>query len=58
MNITIEKSQYNMYRSCEGCGERRSAIISFNHAGSKVWLCDKCIEELFNKTFDYLEEEK
>lgn len=57
MNIEIEKSQY-MDRSCEGCGERRSAIISFNHANSEVWLCDKCIEELFNKTYDYLEEEK
>ena len=57
MNITIEKSQY-MDRSCEGCGERRNAIISFNHANSEVWLCDKCIAELFNKTFDYLEEEK
>ena len=57
MNITIEKSQY-MDRSCEGCGERINAIISFNHANSEVWLCDKCIEELFNKTYDYLEEEK
>ena len=57
MNITIEKSQY-MDRSCEGCGERRTAIISFNHAGSEVWLCDKCIAELFNKAYDYLEEEK
>ena len=57
MNITIEKSQY-MNRSCEGCGERRNAIISFNHASSDLWLCDKCITELFNKTFDYLEEEK
>ena len=47
-----------MNRSCEGCGERRNAIISFNHASSEVWLCDKCIAELFNKTFDYLEEEK
>ena len=57
MNITIEKSQY-MNRSCEGCGERRNAIISFNHASSEVWLCDMCIAELFNKTYDYLEEEK
>ena len=57
MNIRIEKSQY-MNRSCEGCGERRNAIISFNHASSEVWLCDKCISELFNKTYDYLEEEK
>ena len=57
MNITIEKSQY-MDRSCEGCGERRNAIISFNHANSEVWLWDRCIAELFNKTFDYLEEEK
>ena len=57
MNITIEKSQY-MNRSCEGCGGRRNAIISFNHANSEVWLCDKCIAELFNKTYDYLEEEK
>ena len=57
MNITIEKFQY-MNRSCEGCGERRNAIISFNHASSEVWLCDKCIAELFNKTYDYLEEEK
>ena len=56
MNITIEKSQY-MNRSCEGCGERRNAIISFNHASSEVWLCDKCIAELFNNTYDYLEEE-
>ena len=56
MNITIEKSQY-MNRSCEGCGERRNAIISFNHASSEVWLCDRCITELFNKTYDYLEEE-
>ena len=54
MNITIEKSKY-MNRSCEGCGERRTAIISFNHAGSEVWLCDRCIAELFNKTYDYLE---
>ena len=57
MNITIEKSQY-MNRSCEGCGERRTAIMSFNHAISEVWLCDRCIAELFNKTYDYLEEEK
>lgn len=57
MNITIIKAPY-MNRNCEGCGERRNAIISFNHASSKVWLCDKCIEELFNKTYDYLEEEK
>ena len=57
MNITIEKSQ-DMNRSCEGCGERRNAIISFNHASSEVWLCNKCISELFNKTFDYLEEGK
>ena len=57
MNITIEKSQY-MNRSCCGCGERRNAIISFNHTSSEVWLCDKCIAELFNKTYDYLEEEK
>ena len=57
MNITIEKSQY-MNRNCDGCGERRSAIISFNHTNSEVWLCNKCIEELFNKTYDYLEEEK
>ena len=53
MNITIEKSQY-MNRSCEGCRERRTAIISFNHANSEVWLCDKCIAELFNKTYDCL----
>ena len=54
MNITIEKSQY-INRSCEGCGEHRNAIISFNHASSEVWLCDRCIAELFNKTYDYLE---
>ena len=57
MNIAIEKSQY-MNRSCEGSGEHRTAIISFNHANSEVWLCDRCIAELFNKTYDYLEEEK
>ena len=57
MNMTTEKSQY-MNRSCEGCGERRTAIISFNHASSEVWLCDRCIAELFNKTYDYLEERK
>ena len=57
MNIAIEKSQY-MDRSCESCGERINAIISFNHAGSEVWLCYRCIAELFNETFDYLEGKK
>ena len=57
MNITIEKSQY-MDRRCGGCEERINAIISLNHASSEVWLCDRCIAELFNKTFDYLEEGK
>lgn len=57
MNITIKKAPYRN-RSCESCGERRNAIISFNHAGSEVWLCNKCIAELFDKTYDYLESEE
>lgn len=57
MNITIRKS-FDATRCCEGCGEHRNAIISFNHASSVVWLCNRCIAELFDKTYDYLEEEE
>lgn len=58
MNIRIRKSVDGNKCFCEGCGGNRNAIISFNYASSVVWLCDKCVEELFDKIYDYLESEE